>query len=102
MKSIDVFNGDADGICALHQLRLADPKDSTLITGVKRDIALVKQVQAEADDSVTILDISLDKNRDDGVNVVSQDLLAEFVQFTIRHVGRYFDCDRHVFAVFCG
>ena len=64
MKSIDVFNGDADGICALHQLRLADPRDSVLITGVKRDIALVKQVQADATDEVTILDVSLDKNRD--------------------------------------
>ena len=64
MAIIDVFNGDADGLCALHQLRLADPQDSTLITGVKRDIALVKQVQASPGDRVTILDISLDKNRD--------------------------------------
>jgi len=38
MKYIDVFNGDADGICALHQLRLAEPVESTLVTGVKRDI----------------------------------------------------------------
>ncbi len=64
MTVIDVFNGDADGICALHQLRLAEPQQSTLITGVKRDIALVKQVQASASDQVTILDISFDKNRD--------------------------------------
>jgi hypothetical protein len=34
----DVFNGDADGICALVQLRLAKPIQSNLITGVKRDI----------------------------------------------------------------
>ena len=27
----DAFNGDADGICALHQLRLAEPVDSILI-----------------------------------------------------------------------
>ncbi|MES9884629.1 MAG: hypothetical protein ABW185_27605, partial [Sedimenticola sp.] len=26
MTTIDVFNGDADGICALLQLRLAEPK----------------------------------------------------------------------------
>jgi hypothetical protein len=63
----DVFNGDADGICALHQLRLADPKESILVTGVKRDINLVQRVPAEAGDSVTVLDISLDKNRD-GLN----------------------------------
>lgn len=70
MAFIDVFNGDADGICALHQLRLANPQTSTLITGVKRDIDLVKQVQATAADTVTILDISLDKNRDALVKVL--------------------------------
>jgi hypothetical protein len=26
MTFSDVFNGDADGICALHQLRLAQPR----------------------------------------------------------------------------
>lgn len=57
----DVFNGDADGIIALLQLRLNEPKDSTLITGVKRDIALVKQVGLDAT-SVTVLDVSMEKN----------------------------------------
>ena len=70
MAIIDVFNGDADGICALHQLRLANPVTSTLITGVKRDIALVKQVQSNADDEVTVLDISFDKNRDEVLRVL--------------------------------
>ena len=37
----DVFNGDADGICALLQLRLEEPLVSTRITGIKRDIALL-------------------------------------------------------------
>lgn len=64
MTDFDVFNGDADGICALIQLRLADPRDSELITGVKRDIQLLSQVQAQAGDRVTVLDISLDKNRE--------------------------------------
>jgi hypothetical protein len=31
MQIFDVFNGDADGICALIQLRLAEPCDSTLV-----------------------------------------------------------------------
>lgn len=65
MKYIDVFNGDADGICALHQLRLVNPVDSTLLTGVKRDISLLKQVTAEEGDQITVLDISLDKNREE-------------------------------------
>ncbi len=58
----DVFNGDADGICALHQLRLAQPQVATLITGVKRDISLLQQVRAEAGDQVTVLDIAMSKN----------------------------------------
>ena len=60
---IDVFNGDADGICALIQLRLAKPVEAKLITGVKRDIHLLEQVVVQAHDSVTVLDISLQKNR---------------------------------------
>ena len=70
MAIFDVFNGDADGICALHQLRLANPVSSTLVTGVKRDIALLKQVDAKAGDEVTVLDISLDKNRDALIRVL--------------------------------
>jgi len=64
MTVFDVFNGDADGICALHQLRLSDPQDSVLVTGVKRDINLLKKVNAGAGDHVTVLDVSLDKNRE--------------------------------------
>ncbi len=58
----DVFNGDADGICALIQLRLAEPKDSILVTGIKRDIQLLDKVSVEAGDSLTVLDVSLEKN----------------------------------------
>ena len=63
MKNIDVFNGDADGICALLQLRQIDVVDSILVTGIKRDIKLLEKVQAEQGDKVTVLDVSLDKNR---------------------------------------
>lgn len=63
MTCYDVFNGDADGLCALHQLRLASPRDAVLVSGVKRDIALLSRVPARAGDSVTVLDISLDVNR---------------------------------------
>lgn len=63
-----VFNGDADGIIALLQLFLSKNKpyqqNSTLITGVKRDISLLKQVDAQLATSVTVLDISLEKNSD--------------------------------------
>ena len=58
----DVFNGDADGICALLQLRLEQPLVSTRITGIKRDIALLDRVHAAPSDTVTVLDISMIKN----------------------------------------
>ena len=65
MADFDVFNGDADGICALTQLRLAEPRTTTLVTGVKRDINLLKKVAADNCDRVTVLDVSMDKNHDD-------------------------------------
>lgn len=61
----DVFNGDADGICALHMLRLAEPRESTLVTGVKRDINLLRRIATVKNASITILDISMDKNKAD-------------------------------------
>ena len=60
------FNGDADGLCALQQLRLADPSSSeteVLVTGVKRDIALLERVRGSLGDQCTVLDVSLDVNR---------------------------------------
>tara|TARA_R110002049_G_scaffold24302_11_gene86331 strand:- start:4700 stop:5656 length:957 start_codon:yes stop_codon:yes gene_type:complete len=59
----DLFNGDADGICALLQLRKAEPREATLVTGVKRDINLLAKVDASAGDLITVLDVSMDKNR---------------------------------------
>ena len=59
----DVFNGDADGICALLQLRQTYPCESHLVSGVKREIDLLKYVSSNSEDQVTVLDISLDKNR---------------------------------------
>ncbi len=60
----DIFNGDADGILALHQFRLHNPQpESTLVTGVKRDIKLLSKIQEIRDSSITVFDISLDSNR---------------------------------------
>lgn len=64
MTHHDVFNGDADGLLALHQLRLAEPRESVLVTGLKRDVALVGRVDARPGDSVTVFDVSLGANRD--------------------------------------
>lgn len=72
MKDFDVFNGDADGLCALHQLRMAEPRDSVLVSGVKRDIALLRRVEAAVGDRVTVLDVSLDANREALLSVLGQ------------------------------
>jgi len=72
MKNYDIFNGDADGICALQQLRLSNPIDSILITGLKRDISLLTKVNAHEADNLTVLDISLDKNREDLIRLLSE------------------------------
>ena len=61
-KSYDIFNGDADGLCALHQLRLETPCAAELVTGVKRDVSLLERVEAGAGDALTVLDISMKSN----------------------------------------
>jgi trans-2-enoyl-CoA reductase len=58
----DIFNGDADGICALQQLRLEEPRASVLVTGTKRDVRLLDRVTAATGDELTVLDISLKSN----------------------------------------
>ena len=64
MRFYDIFNGDADGICALHQLRLTAPREAELVTGTKREIRLVERCAAAAGDELTVLDVSFDENRD--------------------------------------
>jgi hypothetical protein len=73
MKRIYAFNGDADGLCALQQLRLeaGSGGEDVLVTGVKRDIALLERVEATADDQCTVLDVSLDVNRKGVVAVLA-------------------------------
>ena len=68
----DVFNGDADGIISLIQLRLSNPLTSTLVTGVKRDIQLLKSIQVVTEDSVTVLDISMEKNSAALIEILNQ------------------------------
>ena len=64
MSDFDVFNGDADGICSLVQMRLSEPRDAALVTGVKRKIDLLSEIDAGAGDRVTVLDVSMKTNGD--------------------------------------
>lgn len=78
MPTFDIFNGDADGICALHQLRMVQPKKSLLITGVKRDNRLLKRAGTISGDSVTVIDISLDLNRTDLMRILNSGAHVEY------------------------
>jgi hypothetical protein len=61
----DVFNGDADGIFALHQYRLDSPSSvATLITGVKRDIRLLQKIGNVKGAEISVFDVSLASNRE--------------------------------------
>lgn len=71
---IDVFNGDADGIIALHQFRLDSPSsEAMLVTGVKRDIKLLDKIQDTRNSTITVFDISLDSNRAPLLSLLEQD-----------------------------
>ena len=77
-KSYDIFNGDADGLCALHQLRLDSPRVSELVTGVKRDICLLDRVDAEEHDELTVLDISMKSNADALARVLARGARVQY------------------------
>lgn len=74
----DVFNGDADGLCALHQLRLDEPRAASLLTGVKHDNALLSHVRARPGDCVTVLDLALEPNRDALMELLGQGVRVEY------------------------
>jgi hypothetical protein len=65
-RRVFVFNGDADGLCALQQLLLVEGGAADeLITGPKRRTALLREARANPGDQVTVLDVSLAANRAD-------------------------------------
>lgn len=75
----DVFNGDADGILSLVQLRLLAPREAVLVTGVKRDISLLQRVTAAAGDTVQVLDISLEQNLLPLQRLLQQDVTVDYI-----------------------
>jgi hypothetical protein len=80
-----VFNGDADGLCAAHQLRLAGFAPDRVVTGVKRDIGLLARVEAAAGDQVRVADISLDANREALMGLIGRGVAVEW--FDHHHAG---------------
>jgi hypothetical protein len=78
MSHFYAFNGDADGLCALHQLRLVEMHPAILVTGVKRDIVLLRNIEGRAGDSVTVLDVSLDQNRNDLLRLLDSEVSVRY------------------------
>jgi len=88
MSCYYAFNGDADGLCALQQLRLAEPQllqQVTLVSGVKRDIKLLQRIDGMAGDDITVLDISHDQNRADVLRLIEAG--ASLRYFDHHHAG---------------
>ncbi|NLP65151.1 hypothetical protein [Paraburkholderia sacchari] len=90
MQYFDVCNGDADGLFALHQLRLATPRNAVLITGPKRDNALLRRVAAHCGDHVTALDLSFDVNRAAVLALLGRGVAIDYID---HHVAT--DLPRH-------
>ncbi len=61
---IFVFNGDADGIISQHLMALSGIRPSLRITGLKRDISLLRQLPPVKAADLYVFDISLAKNHE--------------------------------------
>lgn len=85
-RHIDVCNGDADGLCALLQWRLAHPVAAghgERLIGLKREHDLLRHVQAAAGDEVTVIDMALGTQ-----GAAVQALLDAGVR--VRHIDHHF------------
>ena len=57
-----IFNGDADGIIATRIFSGINGGKNKFITGVKRDISLLKQVEHLQNQTISVFDIAIEKN----------------------------------------
>jgi hypothetical protein len=86
VRRVFAFNGDADGLCALQQLCLAEQfQPAELVTGPKRRTRLLAGVTAAEGDEITVLDISLHANRDDVVRLLEAGARVRY--FDHHHAG---------------
>ena len=86
MRRVFVFNGDADGLCALQQLCLSEPFHPVeLVTGPKRRTRLLAGVTAGEGEEITVLDVSLHSNRDDVVRLLEAGARVRY--FDHHHAG---------------
>ncbi len=93
----DVCNGDADGLCAVVQWRLRYPAPSTLVTGLKREIALLERVDAGDGDEVLVCDLSMQRNRDALLRLLERGARVRyFDHHTVSDIPRHPRLDAHI------
>ena len=92
MTLFDVFNGDADGLCALHQLRVGDAARVGARHWCQTDATLrcPQRVPAQRGDAVTALDISAATNHDALVALLDRGVAVQY--FDHHYAG---DLPRH-------
>lgn len=96
---IDVCNGDADGLCAVLQWRLAFPAPSELVTGLKRDIALLARVRAGAGDEILVCDVSMQRNRTALLRLLAAGAhVRYFDHHAVRDIPRHAALETHLDA----
>ncbi len=78
MQYIDVINGDTDWLCALLQIWRSQPKQSKLVTGIKRNINLLSRVDAKSSDHITVLDISFEKNISNVIRLLDNGVTIDY------------------------
>ena len=89
-RRIDVCNGDADGLCAVVQWRQIDPAPAELVTGLKRDIELLRRVHASADDEILVCDLSMQRNLPELMRLLDAGATVRyFDHHAVDHVPRH-------------
>jgi len=91
MTNYYVFNGDADGICAAQQMYLNKRQNFEPITGVKRDLSLLKKIEKAKDSQISVFDIAVEKNLPYMAKLVEQNCHILWFDHHISH-----DIPKHV------
>lgn len=73
IPGISIFNGDADGIVAQHIFALVHGRPDRRVTGLKRDIHLLRKLPALTAARLDVFDISLRQNRPELDALLSHD-----------------------------
>lgn len=97
IRRFDVCNGDADGLCAVVQWRLHEPATALLVTGLKREIALLERVPARAGDEILVCDLSMERNEAALLRALERGARVRyFDHHAVREVPRHPGLEAHI------